>query len=858
VGQQSPREELAGRLRAIRDLSGRSLRELERSTGISSSSMSRYFAGQSLPPWTTVVALCRLVKRDPRPLRPLWEQARNVPAAPPAALPRPTQARNDLPLDVPDFTAREGELTAVRESLAAARAVAIDGMAGVGKTCLAVHVAHQLGPAFPDGQLYLDLLGFTPGREPLDPTDALRLLLNALGVTTTSGDQLAAQWRAELANRRVLVLLDNVADAEQARPLLPGAGSSAVLLTSRNRLVELEHVPPVSLDVLADSDGVELLSRAGGPGDRVANEPEAVAEVLRLCGGLPLAIRLSAARLRHRPGWTVAVLADRLRAGSDHIDTALGMSLRQLSTARRRTFRLLGLLPGTTFDDYTVAALTGSSLADARTALEDLVDSHLVQEPQVDVYRFHDLVRAYAGRVAAAEETPAEQARATSRLLDYYLHSAAAASSALRYSYPLEIPLPEPGALPLPTFTDQDAALRWYDREYPNLVEAFTLESDPHLSRLPSIMRPYYFRRGASADENRLLDLALAAAERLGEPAVTAAVQADLGFARYSAGRLPEALQYYESAAPAMPDSAAHAMRRGYLHQDLGETHRAMEFFEQAARLFAAAGEVKGVAQATSFQAWAALQLERADDAAELARGALALYANADNWPPPITALVTLGAAIGPSDPAAAIEHLTEALRLARADDHLQNQAWCLNYLAVAYRHAGRYEEALTEHSRALELVEESAERQWAVNFLNSYAETCWKAGHTDDALRLYREALALAEATSYGYEAEIARQGIAALYGSGMDLVAYFFEREDAEHVADRLGAVVRRGRFQGEDDDEDHPWMVLVPAGTDTAVLEPLLAEYDGWLDDGGAETPPAVEPPPLPTAPKRLKRG
>jgi tetratricopeptide (TPR) repeat protein len=763
---ESPRTELAGRLQAIQKLSGRSLRELERATGISSSSLSRYFAGRSLPPWSSVVALCRLVQRDPRPLRELWEQASRLPP-PPAATALPKVAgRNDLPLDVADFTGRQVELDAARQSLTTVRAVAIDGMAGVGKTCLAVHLAHQLAPEYADGQLYLDLHGFTPGREPLEPVAALRMLLTALGIPIADGlagvEELAALWRAELAQRRVLVLLDNVADAEHARPLLPGAGASVVLITSRNRLVDLDQVPPVSLDVLGDADGIELLQQASGPGDRVANEPEAAAEVLRLCGGLPLAIRLSAARLRHRPGWTIGVLADRLRAGSDQVDPALSMSLRQLDHGRRRTFRLLGLLPGATFDAYAVAALTANSLAATHESLEDLVDSHLVQEPRPAVYRLHDLVRAFAGRLAAAEESSADQRQAVVRVLDYYLHSAAAAGKLLRYAYPDETPLSGPAPAAMPEFSNQDAALAWFDNEYPNLVDALAVGSDLHVSRLPRLLRPYYFRRAASADENRLLELALAAAERLGDPAAVAAVQADLGFARYSAGRFPEALQYYESAAAMMPGSASLAVRRGYLHQDLGETSRAMDLFRSAAELFGRDHQPKGVAHATAFQAWAAYQLGQLDEAAALARDALALQSDAEDWPPPITALVTLGAAIGGSDPQAAIAHLTEALRLAREDDHVQNQAWCLNYLAVALRHSGRYEEALADHRKALQLVEDSAEHQWAVNFLNSYAETCLAAGRTDDAREIYQEALELAESTGYAHEAAVARQGLA------------------------------------------------------------------------------------------------
>ena len=186
-----------------------------------------------------------------------------------------------------------------------------------------------------------------------------------------------------------------------------------------------------------------------------------------------------------------------------------------------------------------------------------------------------------------------------------------------------------------------------------------------------------------------------------------------------------------------------------------------MALFELAAQLFAVDHQPKGVAHATAFQAWAAYQLGRLDEAAALAGEALALHRDAEDWPPPITALVTLGAATGGTAPERAIAHLTEALRLAREDDHLQNQAWCLNYLAVALRQAGRYDEALADHRRALQLVEDSTERQWAVNFLNSYAETCLAAGRIDEAREIYQQALDLAESTGYAHEAAVARQGL-------------------------------------------------------------------------------------------------
>ncbi|MEU8613169.1 helix-turn-helix transcriptional regulator, partial [Actinoplanes sp. NPDC048791] len=208
----SPQEQLVVQLARIKELSGLSLRALAARSGLSSSSLSRYLTGRLVPPWDTVVALCRVVGRDPRPLRAVWAEAAKAGAAP---VPR----RNDLPADLFDFTGREAECALVEELLRTVGAVVVDGMAGVGKTSLAVHVAHRLAATYPDGGLYLDLQGFTPGQQPLDPPAALGRLLNALAVShpPAGAAERAALWRAELSRRRALVVLDNAVDAEQVR-----------------------------------------------------------------------------------------------------------------------------------------------------------------------------------------------------------------------------------------------------------------------------------------------------------------------------------------------------------------------------------------------------------------------------------------------------------------------------------------------------------------------------------------------------------------------------------------------------------------------------------------------------------------
>lgn len=713
-------ERLVAQLASIKELSGLSLRALASGAGLSSSSLSRYLTGRLVPPWEAVVALCKAVRRDPRPLRAIWVEASR-------AGPAPAPRRNDLPADLVDFTGREADAARVAELLRAGGVVAIDGMAGVGKTSLAVHVAHRLAAAYPDGGLYLDLHGFTPGREPLEPHAALRGLLDALDVTQSpaGASERASLWRSELSRRRVLVVLDNAVDEEQVRPLLPGAGRSAALITSRHRLVELDGVPPVSLEPLADDDAAHLFGRAAGfrfdaPGSG-AGEGDAVGQVLRQCGGLPLALRMAGARLRHRPGWTVAVLAERLRDGANRFDAVFGMSLRQLDAAQRRMFRLLGVLPGTDFGAPAAAALADVPPAECEAALEELLDAHLIEETSPGRYRMHDLIRQYAADLAAEEEPRAEDA--LRRVLGHYREQAVARERAA------------------------DAA--WFDVESGNLVAAFDaaarLGIDDVVADLPQAMRVWFFRHRGTDDQGRLLESAAAAAGRLGRDGQRAALLSDLGFARAAAGRLTEALAAYESAGRAGPLSddlaAGLALRTGFARRDLGDFEAARVCFRQARDLFERIGQRGGQSQALAFDGWSALRLGVRDEALELARASVAMATG----PARITGLVTLGVALAPDDPAEALRALHEALRLAQDNGLRHQEAWCHNYLGVVLRVTGSYGEAIEQHRRAMELLEPLAEAQLEQEVLHTYAETCRAAGHTDRAQALLDRAAELA-----------------------------------------------------------------------------------------------------------------
>ncbi|NAS20953.1 hypothetical protein GT755_04540 [Herbidospora sp. NEAU-GS84] len=368
-----------------------------------------------------------------------------APAGTPPVVPR------ELPRDIASFTGRTAEIAFLDEiatvpDAAEARGSspvigAVDGMAGVGKTTLAVHVAHRLADRYPDGQLFVDLRGFTRGGAPVDPGDALDQLLRSLGVP---GDRIphdpgarASLYRTRLAGRRVLVLLDNVATEAQVRPLLPGSPTCLVLITSRRRLAGLEDVRPLSLDVLPRADAVTLFARTAGE-QRVSGEaPGLLAEIVELCGRLPLAIRIAAARLRIRPGWTPAHLADRMRdhqhrlgeleVGPLSIAAALDLSYHHLTPGQQDMYRLLGLHPGPDIEPRAAAALVGTTVEHAGRLLDDLVDAHLLQEPAPGRYRFHDLPRAHASATLADEDTDHDRQEALTRLFDHYVETASTA-----------------------------------------------------------------------------------------------------------------------------------------------------------------------------------------------------------------------------------------------------------------------------------------------------------------------------------------------------------------------------------------------------------------------------------------------
>ncbi|MFC7615136.1 ATP-binding protein [Actinokineospora soli] len=340
-------------------------------------------------------------------------------AARPAPEPtRPRRRPSTLPFDIPDFAGRAAEVDRLLGTTTARGAVVtIDGMAGVGKSATAVRVAHRLAERYPDAQVFVDLHGFTPSREPVPPAAALDTLLRSVGVPAgeipAELDHRVAAWRAEMAGRRAVVVLDNAIDAAQVRPLIPGAPGCVVIVTSRKRLPTLEGAVALSLDVLPADDARALVEGVVGP---APGERAALDELAELCGRLPLALRIVAARLRHRPQWTVADLVDRLRSEQQRLEelrvddhdlaAAFALSYRHLDTDQQRVFRLLGVHQGADIDAHAAAALTGLPLRRAADLLDELVDHHLLEQRTRGRFGFHDLLREHAHTLLSDEDDP--------------------------------------------------------------------------------------------------------------------------------------------------------------------------------------------------------------------------------------------------------------------------------------------------------------------------------------------------------------------------------------------------------------------------------------------------------------------
>ena len=685
-----------------------------------------------------------------------------------------------LPLDVSGFTGREEELARLEKVLGASgqrpTAVvvsAVSGTAGVGKTALAVHWAHRARNRFPDGQLYVNLRGYDPAR-PMTAPDALVRFLTALGVPEQDippePDDRAARYRTEVADRRMLIVLDNAATVEQVRPLLPGTGSCAVLVTSRDSLAGLvarEGAQRLDLDLLPADAARTLLRRLIGP--RAEAEPAAVETLAGQCARLPLALRVAAELAAARPGTPltdlVAELADQqgrlflLDAEGDPraaVVTVFSWSLRQLPTAAARTFRLLGLHPGPDLDAYAAAALTGSSLPEARRALDVLARAHLIHRTDTTRYGMHDLLRAYASGLATAQDPPEERESALDRLFDHYLATAAAAMDQLHPAEAHLRPAAPDTPAPVPDLSDPDAARAWLETERTCLtaMAAHTAAHGrpTHAIRL-SLTLYRHLISGHHTDGLTIHGHARDAARLLDDPAAEARALLGIGTAHYQLAHheparrhLQEALTRFREAAD--PTGQARALTNlGLVDERLGRFLSAVEYLEQALLLYRSVDDTSGESIALKNLAHVEGQLGRYGPAADHLQQSLTLLRRTGNRYLEAHALMDLGTVetrLDRLDEAA--RHQQQALALMREVGDRYGEAGALHGLGIVHSLRDRHAQAAEYHRQALALYAQNGDRDGEARALNGLGEATRASGRPTDALTHHTDALTIAE----------------------------------------------------------------------------------------------------------------
>jgi tetratricopeptide (TPR) repeat protein/transcriptional regulator with XRE-family HTH domain len=696
------------------------------------------------------------------------------------------RSMRQLPVPPPEFTGRAADLAALERVRVEAGPViiAIDGMAGIGKTAFAVHAAHRWSSEFPDGQFFLDLRGHTRGVPPVDPGDALHRLLRSLGVPGASIpdvlDDRAALYRSHLSGRRVLVLLDNAASETQVAPLLPGSAGCLVLITSRRRLTGLDLTHAHSLDLLPADDAVTLFVRSCGR-DGVRTEPrERLAEVVELCGRLPLAIQIAAARLRSRPSWNVAHLVERLRsvqhrlteleAGDRSVAAALELSYAQLGPDVRHAFRMLGLHPGLELGLDAAAALTGRRAVHVRRLIEHLLDVHLLHEAEPGRYGFHDLTRAYAANAAREEEAEADRRAAVGRLLEYYCRETA---SAIAAAYPYERenrPGLAAAAREEPT-RDPGEAATWLDTELSNLLVVAEY-ADRHgrpdcVVRLSAALHCHLRARGRYADAAALHERALAASRSADDRAGELDALNDLGHIRRLQVRRQEAIDLFTQAKQA---ARSIGDRDGELNALVGLGHmyllqcryaQATESFGEARRIAVGSGHRSRELEVLCGLGWVSLaQGQAADEAFTRAREIADATGHAIGSVRTLTGLAHSDRLAGRHG--AAMAHCEQALRLARASGDPFGELDAMTVLGFLQWDCGRFEEVGAVYRQSLILARELGSGTFEFEALYGHGRLHHAAGRHHEALAHHREALDLATDLGHATQQARAHDGLA------------------------------------------------------------------------------------------------
>jgi tetratricopeptide (TPR) repeat protein/transcriptional regulator with XRE-family HTH domain len=655
--------------------------------------------------------------------------------------PRPVVPRQ-LPAAVADFTGRASELAVLTAMLDQAEGSpgtvvisAISGMAGVGKTALAIHFAHDVAARFGDGQLYVNLRGFTPSGSPLSPDAAIRGFLDALGVPSErippEPEAQASLYRSVLADKRVLIVADNARDEQQVRPLLPATPGSLVLVTSRNQLTGLaatDGARLLSLDVLSHTEALQLLAARVGRA-RAGAEPEAISEVASLCACLPLALSVAAARAGAWPAFPLATLAAQLRDSAGRLDALDGgdprasvravfsWSYRQLTPEAARMFRLLGLHPGPDISTPAAVSLAGQEETATRRGLRELTRAYLIAEHAPGRYALHDLLRSYAAAEVRDTDSATEREAAAGRVLDHCLHSA---GSAIFLLYPAHEPValqpPRLGTVP-EELGDYRGALAWFEAEHQVLLAAVALAAesgfDAHAWQLPWAMMPFLCFRGHWREWATTQRTALAAATRLTDSAAQAISSRLLALACSELGDHDEALGHFNYGLR-LCQRLGNRLGEAKIHQNLGVLAEresryadALGHSEQALRLYRAIGDKAAEAEALIDVGWCHGHLGDYQQARAFCLLALALNAEV-------------------------------------GDLRLEGCVW--DSLGYVEHHLGNLSEAAGCYERALGIARESGDRRNEGGRFTRLGDTYSAAGDLMKARDAWQQALAILE----------------------------------------------------------------------------------------------------------------
>jgi tetratricopeptide (TPR) repeat protein/transcriptional regulator with XRE-family HTH domain len=759
-------------LRGLRVKAGLTQEELAATAGLSPRAISDLERGMVTTPHKDTVRLLADALQLDGPVRVEFEAAARGGVTPGQATAQGVvAATRTLPRDIASFTGRRYELQELADTAAGAGGVvsihAIGGMAGIGKTAFAVHAAHALAARFPGGQIFLPLHGHTPGRQPVSPADALASLLLTIGVPAgeipADHEARTGLWRDRVAGRQLLLVLDDAAASDQVRPLLPGAGGSLVLVTSRRRLTALEDARTISLDTLPPREAAELFVRlAVRPG--LSSADPGIGEITRLCGFLPLAIGMLARQLYHHPAWTLAGRAAELAVAVDRLDqlatenlsvaAAFDLSYDDLTPEQQRLFRRLGLHPGADIDAYAAAALDGTGLDAARRGLEALYEQYLLTEPAPGRYRMHDLIREHARVLTGRLDPGDDRERATGRLLDYYQHAVGRAQALLAV-HARTVPAPATGNAPaaVPVLAGRDQAMAWARTERASLLacldQATAAGQHARVIALTAGLAGVLRYDGPWAEAITRHATAVQAARQLGDRLGEAGALTNLADIKLFTGDWPGAARDLQEALVIYHDLAdrpgqAHAVHYlGTVRLATGDYPGATRDLQEALGIARDIGDRHG--QADALETLGVMREVTGDypGAARVQEESLGIYRDIGDRHGQANALTSLGHARGlTGDYPAAARDLQEALGLYRDIGDRLGQAAALAYLGRVRLRIEDYPGAARDLQEALGLYRDIGNRLGQARALDYLGRLRLGTGDYPAAARDLQEAL--------------------------------------------------------------------------------------------------------------------